>query len=410
MRNTPFIAQDSAGNCGAAALAMVLGRYGVMQSPEKISVELSTIGPNGMPRIRTHRLADYARNLGLSAMVTRLEEPWKALVRSAEADFGVIINHRIDRLKPTGHFSVLAQLDQEAGQAVLNDPQNGPNLKKSREELLELWSPNFQGSQIAGFVAVVIAERPLGGVSGLCAHCNDSQANQNPKVCKGCFKVIEPLPGHVLGCLSGDCLNRLWMKIFCPTCDRVWVPDPIIRKKMAIPEIKSMVEKPETVIETGSVKVDAVNEKELAEEAIPEAGASLIKLAEAVKSLPLPDLSGLAELVETQRATLLALAEGSPMAAEISDRARDWTYLEESAKQDSSKLMDQKNAIANELTQSGSKLKQEVADQKSKLAMPMKLPEIPEEIDGGDEVEPELEKELPSGHELVRRLMARFKK
>ena len=33
-----------------------------------------------------------------------------------------------------------------------------------------------------------------------------------------------------------------------------------------------------------------------------------------------------------------------------------------------------------------------------------------EEIDGGDEVEPELEKELPSGHELVRRLMARFKK
>ena len=106
MQPPQFIAQESAGNCGAAALAMVLGQFGYVETPQKIAELLTTIGPNGQPSIKTHALANHARGLGFATMVAQFSEPWQALIHCHEAGFGVIINHRLDKEKSTGHFSV----------------------------------------------------------------------------------------------------------------------------------------------------------------------------------------------------------------------------------------------------------------------------------------------------------------
>ena len=65
--DVPFVAQQSDGECGPAALAMVLGHYGVSVPPSEIAAQdpaaMATVG------LRAGTLRDVARAKGLEAFV-----------------------------------------------------------------------------------------------------------------------------------------------------------------------------------------------------------------------------------------------------------------------------------------------------------------------------------------------------
>ena len=406
MHKPQFIAQESGGDCGAAALAMVLGQFDCNESPLKISRALTTIGANGQPSIKTHQLANYARGLGFSSTVAQFSEPWKVLVNSYEAGFGVIINHRLAKEKPTGHFSVLSDISLTDDFVRLHDPQRGPNLRTSRQELLELWSPLVPGSQIAGMVGVIIGPRPLGGVEGVCSSCSKEYDELTPLKCESCSIILEPLPGFPIGCLSKDCQRNLWRRIFCPNCDRVWSGSKLPRKPL-ITSVKSGV----TADYEKSQLSDQVIPDEAApdlisnSEVVPEQDLSAQKLAEALKSIPLPDWGAIAALAESQKQTLLELSAFSNISHDLGERAREWDTAADKVRQEASQMEAYRNGLAAEIQASADSIK-------SKADAAKQIGEILPEAEQEDP--PAEEKpgkpEMPSGLELVAKLMSMAKK
>jgi|GEM_PF-1725832 len=406
MHKPQFIAQESGGDCGAAALAMVLGQFDCNESPLKISRALTTIGANGQPSIKTHQLANYARGLGFSSIVAQFSEPWKVLVNSFEAGFGVIINHRLSKDKPTGHFSVLSQISQTDDFVRLHDPQRGPNLRTTRQELLELWSPLVSGSQIAGMVGVIIGSRPLGGVEGVCSSCSKDYDGLTPLKCEGCSIVMEPLPGFPIGCLTEDCQRKLWRKLFCPNCDRVWSGSKLPRKPL-ITSVKSGLpadyNKSQLVDQgiSGEATPDLISNSEVA----PEEDLSAQKLAEALKSIPLPDWGAIVALAESQKQTLLELSAFSSISHDLTERAREWDTAADKVRQEASQMEAYRNGLASEIQASAdsTKSKTNAAKQLGEI-----IPEAEQE-DPPAEEKPEKSAQT-SGLELVAMLMSLAKK
>jgi hypothetical protein len=406
MHKPQFIAQESGGDCGAAALAMVLGQFDCNESPQKLSRLLTTIGTNGQPSIKTHQLANYARGLGFSSIVAQFSEPWKVLVNSFEAGFGVIINHRLSKDKPTGHFSVLSQISQADDFVRLHDPQRGPNLRTTRQELLELWSPLVPGSQIAGMVGVIIGPRPVGGVAGVCSSCSQDYDDNTPLKCESCSIILEPLPGFPIGCLSEVCHRKLWRKIFCPNCDRVWSGSNLPLKPMnatAKAGVAPGYEK--SLMSDQAIPGEATDNLISNSKVEPEEDLSAQKLAEALKSIPLPDWGAIAALAESQKQTLLELSAFSSISHDLTERAREWDTAADKVRQEASQMEAYRNGLASEIQASADsiKVKTEAAKQLGEI-----IPEDEQEVPPAEE-KPE-KPALPSGLELVAMLMSMAKK
>ena len=145
--------------CGAAALCMVLQDFGIDLSQEQIWDEIKTPVSPAKPnefRIETYRLAAFAYNYGIDAIVGRLKEPFTFLERlHGEHGYRLILNHRVRQDSPLGHFSVFVKMDADDQTILLHDPQKGPNRKISTLELAELWKPTGQNCEISGNVAVL---------------------------------------------------------------------------------------------------------------------------------------------------------------------------------------------------------------------------------------------------------------
>ena len=392
MRKPEFIAQESAGNCGAAALSMVLGQFDWNEPPQKIASLLTIIAPNGMPTIKTHQLANHARSLGFSCMVVQFAEHVRALARCHEAGFGVIINHRLEKDKPTGHFSVLSGLNLADGLIGLHDPQRGPDIWTPLVDLLELWSPLAGGSQIAGSVGVVIGPRPVGGVPGVCPACSQDFDEKAPVKCAGCSVVMEPMPGFTIGCLAEGCPGRLWRRLFCPHCDRTWSGQVLARRKETpaiLPEIPpdEPPADPSGQLD-GSAGVTADEDQ------------STRRLAEALLAIPLPDWGLIAALAESQKQVLLELAEGSDLARDLRDRAEEWGTAADEVRQDSARLAASRESLSAELQAASDALKTDAGP-----ALPATAP-AEEPADEVPAAAPVPKPELPSGAQLVARLMA----
>lgn len=397
MRKPEYIAQESGGNCGAAALSMVLGQFDWNEPPQKIAQLLASVGPNGLPSIKTHQLANHARSLGFSSMVVQFSDPLKALARCHQAGFGVIINHRLDKEKPTGHFSVLSGLKLADGLVSLHDPQNGPDLWITTRDLLELWSPLVAGSQIAGMVGVVIGPRPMGGVSCICPSCSQDYDETAPAKCGGCSIVMEPLPGFELGCLAESCAGRLWRKIFCPNCDRAWSGQRLTQKKQR-PLGPRTEPEPESPAQPAQAAADTAQPSD--QPAVPQVDLSTSRLADALKSIPLPDWGVIAALAESQKQTLLELADATNLAQDLRERARDWDQAADEVRLESTRLAASREGLAAELKASSEALKAEPAP-----AEP--APAADAEPAGEPPAEtPAAKPPLPSGVELVAKLMA----
>lgn len=119
--DVPFVRQATAKGCGAACLAMVLGRFGDGTAVEALEKECTVPGGDG---IRAADLRDAARRRGMSAF----------LIRGTVAD----LEHELSRgrpvivgvLKPNGagftsHFEVVVGLHRERGRIATQDPALG---------------------------------------------------------------------------------------------------------------------------------------------------------------------------------------------------------------------------------------------------------------------------------------------
>jgi hypothetical protein len=113
----------------------------------------------GSPSSATHLMVAHARTQGLQAMAIQTRYPLVALLSCRENGIRAILNHRLRPDSPTGHYSVL--LDVDAKDVVLHDPLYGPRRRIPHAELLELWQPRFANSEIVGNVLIGIAASPV---------------------------------------------------------------------------------------------------------------------------------------------------------------------------------------------------------------------------------------------------------
>lgn len=423
MHRMPFMAQLQPGSCGAAALAMVLARYDQPRSVEDISSELISTGPDGQPRIKTYQLAAFARRQGLLTTIARLEQPWKALYECQRANISVIINHRLDFDKPTGHFSVMTQFDPIAGEIRLNDPQRGPDTKWSLAEMNELWSPSVSNSQISGYIGVFCMPRPLGGVPGACSKCNSAEMNLDNFKCEKCNSLFEPLENHILGCMMPECPDRLWQDIFCPECDRPWSKSYdrsnrlSTRKSYDIPikPLKSPTREatasPEIIKNVGETQTSQTD-------TIP--GESLRALAEAVQSIPLPDILAVASMASSQKTVLDELAVFASDPSSITSVSNQWQTFNDEIAASNQMLENSRNEISAALKLEADNISKAAESQMQSLKPDLSDLPIPEINIDTDSEASESENEilsddsktptkLPAANELVRRLLSRLK-
>ncbi|HVZ72728.1 MAG TPA: cysteine peptidase family C39 domain-containing protein [Polyangia bacterium] len=146
VRGVPVIRQESAHDCGAAALAMVLERWGVPNAAPAIRREVVASDDRGASASGLRR---YARERGFRAY----------LISGAEAD----LEHEIGAQRPvlvglvqryTGnkalsHYEVVVGLNPSTHRVLLLDPGHGP-----REDELASFEREWQD---AGRLTLVVA-------------------------------------------------------------------------------------------------------------------------------------------------------------------------------------------------------------------------------------------------------------
>ena len=199
--------------CGAAALCMVYRSFGLSTSQAELAPRLRQPGAPGNSSARTHLLAQDALSRGLGAVVLRARDPDRSLRQVQHLPVRLILNHRLRRDSASGHFSVLVRVGEH--EAVVHDPQRGPNTRLSLDELTELWRPLAGPSEISGnvFVAVTAARTAP-------ARCPTCAATLPDAVsCPACRKPFPLHPAAILGCMDRACAGRTWDVLFCPYCD-----------------------------------------------------------------------------------------------------------------------------------------------------------------------------------------------
>ena len=203
--------------CGAACLSMVYRSFGKEFAQAQIWPAIAKKNRFGSISSTTHLMAQDALNRGFRAVAIQARHPLQVLRLCRDFGLRAILNHRLRRDAPTGHYSVLVHIDDR--RAVLHDPLLGPSRCLAHAELLELWLPWFANSEIAGNVSIAIAA-PDAPMIAACEFCRTPIP---PSVeCPRCKKPVGLQPGAVLGCVNDACVARMWNCICCPSCDCVW--------------------------------------------------------------------------------------------------------------------------------------------------------------------------------------------
>jgi len=202
--------------CGAACLSMVYRSFGKEVPQAKIWPAIAKENRLGSLASTTHLMAQDASSRGFRALAVQARHPLQALKLCRESGIRAILNHRLNRSVPTGHFTVLVDIDGK--DVFLHDPFLGPSRRLSHAELLELWQPRFPNSEIVGNVLIGIADQPtLANSCWLCQSTIPATVE-----CPNCKKPVALQPNTVLGCMNTDCVTRIWEYICCPFCDFTW--------------------------------------------------------------------------------------------------------------------------------------------------------------------------------------------
>jgi hypothetical protein len=199
--------------CGAAALCMVYRSLGVESSQHRLWEQIARPDSGGTRAARTHLLAASAMRHGLASVCLEASRPWLVLQHLASRGVRAVLNHRLRPGSPLGHYTVLVGID--GGQAILHDPQLGPDRRLARDDLLALWRPADDDSEVAGHVLVAIG--PPETRAAACRVC--TAAIPASTTCPRCRSEVPLRPGVALGCGHQKCPGRLWKRLFCPYCD-----------------------------------------------------------------------------------------------------------------------------------------------------------------------------------------------
>lgn len=121
LEGVPFVPQETEQDCGAAAVSMVLARWGVDAPSGDLARECSAAGQEGL---RASALRDAAKRRGLSAFVFpgRVEDLEHELARGRPVVVGLV-----KTLGPlaSSHFEVVVGLHPAAGRIAALDPGRG---------------------------------------------------------------------------------------------------------------------------------------------------------------------------------------------------------------------------------------------------------------------------------------------
>lgn len=199
--------------CGAASLCMVYRSFGMDCTQADVWERIARRGSRGAKCARTYLLAEDALKRGLSALVLQARDPWTMLRNCAEQPVRVILNHRIEKHRRDGHYSVLVAIDSV--NVTLHDPQLGPARTVPREEFLTLWQSGIGFSEVTGSVLVVIAQGAA--QASTCATC--AMPLPATHTCRKCEAKIVLQPAAILGCGQLTCTGRTWTRLYCPSCD-----------------------------------------------------------------------------------------------------------------------------------------------------------------------------------------------
>jgi hypothetical protein len=218
----PFEKQSdpqSSRTCGAACLSMVYRSLGKEVQQGEIWPAIAKQNRFGSVASTTHLMVRDALNRGFAAVAIQARHPLQVLWLCRQTGIRAILNHRLQRDSPAGHYTVLVDLDDKS--VVLHDPFLGPARRTLHAELLELWLPHFPSAEIAGNVLIGVAAQP--SAVPACQFCHTSIP---PSVdCPQCKKPVGLQPGSLLGCVTDGCIARMWNYICCPSCDYVWTFD-----------------------------------------------------------------------------------------------------------------------------------------------------------------------------------------
>lgn len=202
--------------CGAACLSMVYQSFGKEVAQAEIWPQIAKPNRFGSVSSSAHLMALHALSQGFSAIVIQARHPIHVLHLCQGAGIRVILNHRLQAGSPSGHFTVLADIDDKY--VTLHDPFFGPAQRVAQGDLLRLWTPGAESSEILGNVLIAIAADP--GAELTCEFCH---TRIPPRLaCARCKQAVGLRPAAALGCLREGCISRMWNYICCPSCDYVW--------------------------------------------------------------------------------------------------------------------------------------------------------------------------------------------
>jgi hypothetical protein len=202
--------------CGAASLSMVYASLAKPVGQSEIWPKISKTNRLGSLSSTTHLMAQDALNRGFSAVAIQARHPLQVLSLCKEKSVRAILNHRLKEDVPTGHFTVLVDID--ADRVVLHDPYWGPNRSLPHPMLLELWRPRFLNAEITGDMLIGISAARKEATS--CELCKTQIPASVP--CPQCAKDVPLQPAILLGCMAASCPARLWNYLCCPFCDHTW--------------------------------------------------------------------------------------------------------------------------------------------------------------------------------------------
>jgi predicted double-glycine peptidase len=145
VRGMRVIRQESAHDCGAAALAMVLERWGIPDA----SPEIRRTVPAPEKGLPAGRLRQFARDKGLRAYLISASEV--DLVNELQANRPVLVGlvQRYLGDKAYSHYEVMIGINRTTGHVLLLDPGYG-----AREDALASFDQEWRD---AGRIALVVA-------------------------------------------------------------------------------------------------------------------------------------------------------------------------------------------------------------------------------------------------------------
>jgi hypothetical protein len=202
--------------CGAACLSMVYRSLGQEVAQAEIWPAIARENRYGSIASTTHLMAKDALGRGFAALAFQARQPLPSLRLCRQLGIRAILNHRLNPELPTGHYTVLVDVDDK--DVVLHDPFYGPVRRVPHAELLELWQPRFANSEIAGYMLIAIAAEP--SAEKACWLCRTPLP---PAVaCPKCKEPVSLQPCGALRCINTSCVARMWNYLCCPSCDNLW--------------------------------------------------------------------------------------------------------------------------------------------------------------------------------------------